>query len=248
AVDLVAVPTPRSLLPIWMTADTPRLSWLARVQAWALPVWSVGVLLLSVRLVYGCARTAALRRRSDPAETPLVELVGRLAARMQIDRPVRLLTSALVEGPGVVGWLRPAILLPPAALMGLTPDQLEAILAHELAHVRRHDWLVNLLQAIAETLLFYHPVVWWTSRQIRLERELCCDDLAVAACGDAPTYAGALAALEERRIGAPRLAVGAAGGSLLPRIQRLLGAPTADQPQPAIALAAAAAALAAALN
>ena len=90
----------------------------------------------------------------------------------------------------VVGWLRPAILLPASALAGLTTQQLEAIIAHELAHIRRHDYLINLLQAVIETLFFYYPAVWWVSRQIRQEREHCCDDLAVAVCGDAFAYPG----------------------------------------------------------
>ena len=104
----------------------------------------------------------------------------RLCGQLRIRRPVRLLESALVDVPMVIGWLRPVILLPASALSGLTPQQLEAIIAHELAHIRRHDYLINLLQSLIETLLFYHPAVWWVSRQIRREREHCCDDLAVA--------------------------------------------------------------------
>ena len=91
------------------------------------------------------------------------------------------------------------MLLPMSALAGLSPLQVEAILAHELAHIRRHDYLVNLLQTLLETLLFYHPAVWWLSRQIRIEREHCCDDLAVSLCGDPVVYARALADLEELR-------------------------------------------------
>ena len=98
--------------------------------------------------------------------------------------------------PTVIGWLKPVVLLPASALAGLTPRQLEAILAHELAHIRRHDYLVNLLQTLVETLLFYHPAVWWLSRRIRVERENCCDDLAVSLCGDPVAYAAALADLE----------------------------------------------------
>jgi HEAT repeat protein len=124
----------------------------------------------------------------------------------------------------VVGWLRPVILLPASALTGLTPQQLEAIIAHELAHIRRHDYLINLLQAVIETLLFYHPAVWWVSRQIRQEREHCCDDLAVAVCGDSLTYARALLEMEQLRAAGPQLAMAVNGGSLMNRIQRLVGA------------------------
>jgi uncharacterized protein (TIGR03435 family) len=143
---------------------------------------------------------------------------------MHIGRSVRVVTSTAANGPSMVGWLRPVILLPPATAMGLTPQQLEAVIAHELAHIKRHDYLVNVLQAMVETLFFYHPAVWWISKQIRIERELCCDDLAVASCGDALGYARALATLAKMQLAAPALAMAAAGGSLLHRIQRLLGA------------------------
>jgi TonB family protein len=114
------------------------------------------------------------------------------------------------------------ILLPLSALAGLTPEQLEAVLAHELAHIRRHDYLVNLLQMAAETVLFYHPAVWWISARIRHERELCCDDAAVRATGGALCYARALTALEKMRAGRPALALAAADGPLFLRIRRLV--------------------------
>ena len=131
--------------------------------------------------------------------------------------------------------MKPVVLLPASALAGLTPQQLEAILAHELAHIRRHDYLVNLLQTLVETLLFYHPAVWWLSRRIRIERENCCDDLAVSLCGDPCTYARALADLEALRGPARSLAMAANGGSLLQRVRRLLGAPTSRRTRPGLA-------------
>src|SRR4029453_7173140 len=118
---------------------------------------------------------------------------------------------------------RPGVLLPPATLMGLTPLQLEAILAHEIGHIKRYDYLVNMLQMLAETLLFYHPAVWWTSKKIRIERELCCDDLAVRYSGNALRYARALTTLEKLRLRAPAMAMASTGGPLLYRIQRLAG-------------------------
>ena len=127
--------------------------------------------------------------------------------------------------PTVIGWLRPVVLLPVSCVTGLSPGQLEAIVAHELAHIRRHDYLVDLLQSAVETLLFYHPAVWWVSRRIREEREHCCDDLAVAACGDRAGYARALATLEELRPASAQLAVAASGAPLLRRIRRLAGQP-----------------------
>ncbi|MCK4850448.1 MAG: hypothetical protein KAT11_03810, partial [Phycisphaerae bacterium] len=145
--------------------------------------------------------------------------------RLGITRTVRMLESALVEVPTVVGWLKPVILIPASSLMGISPQQLEAVLLHELAHIRRFDYPVNLLQTLAETLGFYHPAVWWVSRRIRVERENCCDDVAVQALGDKLRYARALARMEENRKRAPELAVAANGSSLLHRVGRLLGYP-----------------------
>jgi BlaR1 peptidase M56/HEAT repeats len=140
-----------------------------------------------------------------------------------VSRPVRLVASALTQVPAVIGWWRPVILMPVSVLTGggLTPLQLDALLAHELAHVRRHDYLVNVLQTVIEALLFYHPAVWWVSTRVREEREHCCDDLAVAACGDARFYATALLTMEQLRT-APALALAANGGSLVGRVRRLL--------------------------
>ncbi len=128
----------------------------------------------------------------------------------------------------VVGYLRPMILLPASVLTGLTPAQLESLLAHELAHVRRHDWLVNAVQVVVETFLFYHPAVWWLSSRIRDERELCCDDIALKVIGDKATYGRMLLALEELRHATTRDALtvpaslAATGGSLVARIRRLM--------------------------
>jgi hypothetical protein len=148
--------------------------------------------------------------------------LARLAARMGIRKPVQTLISSIADAPSMVGWLRPVILIPAATAAGLTPQQLESILAHELAHIRRHDYLVNLGQTLVETLLFYHPAIWWASRQIRRERELCCDDLAVLVVGDALSYARALTVLEKTRAVTPGLAMGSTRGPLLERIQRLV--------------------------
>jgi len=226
ATGLRTLVAPQPMLPIWINPEAPSAPWLAQLQVWALPIWSMGVLLFSVRLAWGCAHAFALGRRSDPADEPILAIVRAVGRRMGIGRPVRVLISALSDGPSVIGWLRPVILLPPAAAMGLTPQQLEAVLAHELAHIRRWDYLVNVFQVVAETVFFYHPAVWWTSSRIRLERELCCDDLAVRSCGDPLCYARALTTLEKKRVSTPALALAAAGGPLLYRIQRLLGVST----------------------
>jgi len=190
-------------------------------------LWAAGVLLLLVRLTVGWWRVRRLHRTALASE--LSSWQGRceaIAHCVGVTRLVRVVESAYVDAPSVVGCLRPVILLPVAAMSGLTPTQVEAILAHELAHIRRHDFLVNLLQSIVETLLFYHPAVWWMSARVRAEREYCCDDVAVAFAGDAVSYASALAELEARRAAAGSMVLAATGGSLLDRIGRLLRVPS----------------------
>lgn len=191
---------------------------------WLVAFWLAGVLLLSLRLVMGSWQVYRFKHaRNEPLGESYLRQLGQLKTALAVNRPVRLVKSALVEVPTVIGWLTPVILLPASTLIGLSPNQLEAILAHELAHIRSHDYLVNLLQKIAETLLFYHPAVWWVSHRVRVEREHCCDDLAVDVCGNRALYAQALATLEELR-GAPiPLAMAAKDGPLLARIRRLSG-------------------------
>src|SRR5437762_3889317 len=192
---------------------------------WVVLVWFGGVVALSLRLASGWLMTRQLGRvGTSSVPDACVEAVARLAARLRISRPVRVLGSAVVQVPAVIGWLRPMILLPASALTGLTPLQLDALLAHELAHVRRYDYVANLLQSVVETLLFYHPAAWWVSQQVREEREHCCDDLAVAGCGDAHFYARALDSMERLRVTPPAFALAAAGrgGTLMGRIRRLV--------------------------
>jgi hypothetical protein len=153
--------------------------WLRVLETWALPICCVGVLIFAIRLLRSSGHIAKLRRSGEPVDSAFAEIAAGMSNRMGIARPARVLLSALADGPSVVGWLRPVILFPPAALMNLSPSQLEAVLAHELAHIRRQDYLVNLLQTIAETLFFYQPGIWWVSSRIRYERELCCDDIVV---------------------------------------------------------------------
>jgi beta-lactamase regulating signal transducer with metallopeptidase domain len=209
---------------------------LARNANEALPfvvsLWLFGVSLFSLRLLAEWLRAQRLVARSAaPAREPWPEVARRLGLELGVRTVVRVLESAAVAVPSVIGFVRPAILLPASALSGLTPSQLEMILAHELAHIRRHDFVVNLLQAVVETLLFYHPAVWWISAQVRQERENCCDDLAVALCGSPVQYARALTRLEELRGGAPAVAMSATGGSLVERVRRIaLGPPRAGGP------------------
>jgi beta-lactamase regulating signal transducer with metallopeptidase domain len=214
---------PVSVHPIadWRSFEPP--NWLPVL----LIAWITGVLVLTIRLVTGFVWVQRMKSHgTSPAPERWQKAGAVLSRRLHISRSVDILKSAVVEVPTVIGWLRPVILLPASALAGMGPHQLEAILAHELAHIRRHDYLVNLLQTLVETLLFYHPAVWWLSRRIRIERENCCDDLAVSLCGDPYAYASALADLEQLRGGGSGLALAATGGPLLHRVRRLLGAPT----------------------
>jgi beta-lactamase regulating signal transducer with metallopeptidase domain/peptidoglycan/xylan/chitin deacetylase (PgdA/CDA1 family) len=190
---------------------------------WLVCGWLLGALLLSLKLIGGWAVAGRLKRQMIPLSRRWQAGAARLSRRLRLSKPVELCESALVEVPTVVGWLRPVILIPASLLTGLPAEQVEALLAHELAHIRRHDYLFNLLQTMIETLLFYHPAVWWVSRQARIEREHCCDDMAVEACGDVLVYARALTELEQLRGSLnPRLALSATGGSLINRIRRLI--------------------------
>ncbi len=189
-------------------------------------LWLLGVCLLALWNLGGWMQVRRLRVR-DVTETPQPwrENLEQICRRLGVSRPVRLLESGRVAVPMVVGTLRPVILLPVAVLTGLTPDQVHAVLAHEVAHIRRHDYAANLVQTAIVTLLFYHPAVWWVSRRIREERENCCDDLAVKSCGDSMLYARALAELAGQCSASAPMAMAATGGVLLRRVERVLGVP-----------------------
>lgn len=193
------------------------------VLLWFVQAWFAGVLLLSLRTAGGFILVERMRRKEvNDVTQGLRERCLALQRRLGIDRAIRYCECARLDAPAVIGWLRPVVLLPAMALTGLSEGQLEIVIAHELAHIRRLDSFVNLFQVAAETLLFYHPAVWWVNRKIRAERENCCDDLAVTTCGNAVEYARALATMEEWRA-TPMLAMGANRGSLTARVARLLG-------------------------
>ena len=224
ASPLAASPLAASPLPV-----LPPVPWPARLARgiesalpWAVAGWLAGVLAMSVWHLGGWIAVQRLRVSGiQPIGRDLELLASRLAARMGLVRRVRVVRSLLVETPLVFGLLRPLILLPAAILTGLTPNQLESILAHELAHVYRHDYLVNLLQTVVQTLLFYHPAVWWISRRMRLEREQCCDDVAASLCGGRIGYAEALAAVEEVRAAIPAHALAARGAGEKDSVRRI---------------------------
>ena len=203
--------------------------WIPRSAHVTSAVWLVGVALLSLRLVAGLLRVEHLRRRACGVPDQIERLAARLCRDLNLRRPVRILCSTRCRVPTTIGALRPVILLPLEVLTGLSSAQLELILVHELSHVRRFDYLVNLFQVILETLFFYHPAVWWMSRRLRAEREFCCDDFAIVNYGDRVEYARALLACENLRGASAGFGVASTGGSLRQRIARILGASTDSQ-------------------
>jgi beta-lactamase regulating signal transducer with metallopeptidase domain len=216
--------------------STPRTTlsagWTNRLRAclpWVVAFWGAGVGLLSLRLAHGWQTIRRLRDTGVEFADPVwSERIARLQKRLGISRSVRFLSSAGAAVPMVIGALKPVILLPVGMLAGLSALQVEALLVHELAHIRRHDYIVNLIQNLLETLCFYHPAVWWVSGQIRKEREHCCDDVASAACG-ALDYAQALASLAELRQASPSFGLAANGTPLVDRIRRLAGVDPSSQ-------------------
>lgn len=197
--------------------------------------WLLGLLAMTLRLLAGLAYVRRLRRyRVAAVPAAWQQRLDALCTQAGLTRRVQVLASALVPSPVVVGYVKPVILLPISALTGLAPRELEMILAHEVAHVLRQDYLVNLLQTLVEVVFFYHPAVWFLSAALRTEREHCCDDLAAGLCGDARTLAQALSSLAELTYAeahAPRLVLAAAGpagkGALLGRVRRLVMRPPA---------------------
>ena len=215
----------RSSAPSLAATDPAVDAW----QPFVVACWLAGVAIFLARLLSGWWRVRRLHRAALTAgPSRWTEAASRIAAALDLHRIVRVADWPSIDTPTVIGWVRPVVVLPVAALSNLSPSQVDAILAHELAHVRRHDFVVNLLQTLVETLLFYHPAVWWLSGRVRAEREHCCDLIAVEVCGDPLSYAEALAELETWRTADASLGVAATGGSLVDRVRRLLGAPSED--------------------
>lgn len=195
---------------------------------WLAPVWVAGVCICYLRYAVGWMSLYRMRQRGVcNAPNRWQDALTRLGGELKVSRPVVLLESLLADTPVVLGHFRPFILVPLGFLSGLLPDQVEAILLHELAHIRRSDYFVNVCQRFIEALLFYHPAVWWISQVIRAERENCCDDMVVDLTGNAHAYAAALTTLEHNRLEQKhwptgKAAVASTGGNLVKRIKRLL--------------------------
>src|SRR6266480_4135210 len=213
-----AIALSSSLAPV---AESPSVQ--PSAMLWLVQAWLLGVLLLSLRTAGGLFLIERMRQKEvKPVGRELYERCLALERAMGLDRVIQYCECHGLDAPAVLGWFRPVVLLPVRALTGLTEQQIEAVIAHELAHIRRLDCFVNLFQMAAETLLFYHPAVWWVSQGIRAERENCCDDEAISLCGDAMSYARALTLMEEWRT-APRLMMAANRSPLAQRVVRVLG-------------------------
>lgn len=188
-------------------------------------IWFAGILVFTIKAAGGFYLIGRYRTSKILAVSRELALrMDGIRQKMNISRPVRFLVSGLAEVPMVTGIFKPVILIPTSVITGLPIAQLEAVLIHELAHIGRHDYFVNLIQSIIEILLFYHPAVWLISRQIRIERELCCDDVSVSACESAGTYVRALASISAMRLEyyPPRIALTSNSRSLYYRIKRIL--------------------------
>lgn len=234
-----ALATPSGMLPLaaprfgtaLQAQDVARVAgflapaYAATASTWIVALWAAGSGVLFLRMALGLVWIRRFRLAPQPPlQAAWQARLDALALRFGLQREVTLRVVDILDSPVSAGWWRPVVLVPAALLARLPTDIVEALLAHELAHIRRHDYLVNLLQNVIEALLFYHPVTWWLSRRIRIERELIADQLAADTAASPRTLALALAALADAlpTPAALRLAQAAHGGDLLPRIQRLV--------------------------
>ena len=231
ATSSVSGETVGSELPVQEAAEENiALARLSSMKPYLTAFWVVGVFIMSIRLFGGWFVVSRLRTMdSEPVGEELQALFDRLVEQAGIRGEVLVRQTKTCTEVLLIGWIKPAVLLPLSVVSEMSTDHLEAIIAHELAHVKRYDYILAGVQAVIETLLFFHPAVWWVSRQVRVEREHCCDDLAVEIIKDRARYARALYELEVNRNNFLRFALSANDGSLLSRINRLASASPAGK-------------------
>lgn len=228
-----SVPPPAPANAVTLSTRSDKVTWHEKADTlstgllpWALCVWIVGVLLLSARLLLGYVGVCRWRRDLKPLPAPLSLSVQRLAVQLGLTGFDRVFIAPHAMGVVAVGFLRPLVLIPTSLVTQMPVDMLQAVIAHELAHIRRFDLWVNLAQRCLETLLFFHPAVWWVSHHLRTEREHCCDELAVAVTGQRVTYATALEVAGRSRLAvqaALTVGLGHDPRSILNRVRHVLG-------------------------
>ncbi|KPV94115.1 Regulatory protein BlaR1 [Pseudoalteromonas sp. P1-9] len=217
--DVIASPIAPSGMP-----NTAHQIQLADYTPLVAVLWMTGIIVLSMRLTLQMLQVHRLTTTNIVQPSDKLELIfNQLKERLFVTKRARLVISLTAHVPMAIGWIKPVVLLPANLASGLSIAQLEMLMAHELAHIKRYDYLVNLIQTFVELVLFFHPAVKWISKQIRQEREYCCDDLAIHHCGNQLVYARALAEAEVLRHNIPELAMAATGGDLSSRIHRAVG-------------------------
>jgi beta-lactamase regulating signal transducer with metallopeptidase domain len=227
--EIAVPPQPRPVSRVGLIAKgclTKCRYWIDRAIPWCLVCWVAGVLILSTRLLLGHYQTRVWRSHASPLPEDLLMRTQQLAGRFGFKKFKAVFCSDHVHEAMAVGILRPVILVPVSWVTHMCPDMLEAIIAHELAHIRRHDLWVNLVQRIVETLFFYHPAVWWMSKCIRQEREYCCDQIAADMIAGRATYASALHRAGQLTLSASHamaMGLGAHSSRLLDRVRCVLG-------------------------
>jgi len=215
-------------MPAIYHSETTIKHFIPQLEMWfplLVALYVTGVAVMSIKLVMDLVQLKEIRQKQVlPIDAAWEKHLERLAAQLRIPRKVQLLISTHIQVPVMIGFLKPLILLPVAMFNNLSAEQLEAILLHELAHIKRNDYLLNIFQSIVETILFFNPFIWWITKNIRLEREHCCDDLVIASQVQPLQYAKALVALEEYRLTVNALAMAAADNKqhLFHRIKRIM--------------------------
>lgn len=221
---------------VWETSIWQSFAgWLETNHALVVAIWLLGFGVFVLRLGGGLWQVHRLRtQRVSTPDAEWLERFNALRERLGFNKAVRLLESTMVQTPMAIGWLKPVVLLPIGLVNRLSVAEVEAVLAHELAHIARRDWIFNLLQAFIESLFYFHPAVWWISAVVRRERENCCDDAALAATGNPLAFAKALVQVQEMATPVPVLALGLSGTRrrpLLDRVRRILNQPQQRQSQ-----------------
>lgn len=191
-------------------------------------LWILGVILFTLKFIFSFLYTIRLKNtKTRPVSIQWIKRFENLQDRLRIQKSIAYLESYIIKIPVVLGHLKPVVLVPAEMLTGMPGNQIEAIIAHELAHIRRNDYIINVLQTIVETIFFFHPAVWYISAQIRKERENCCDDLALTVCNESIVYAKALVSIQELTLNRHYSAVAFSGNKkhLLNRIKRMIMKP-----------------------